>query len=76
MQTNLTEPVKQTANYIQIAPIMEAMKSNNDKLPKNSLPSNTQGTIQENTHNIPSVTLYNAHGILSKTGSNTLFGYA
>ena len=76
MQTNLTEPVKQTANYTQIAPIMEAMRSNNDKLPKNSFPSNTQGTVQENAHNVAPVSLYNAHGILSKTNSNTLLGYA
>ena len=74
--TTIAEPVKQVADYLQVTPVMEAMRSSNDKRPTNSLPSDTQGTIQENTHNFVPVTLYNSHGILKKTDSNSLLGYA
>jgi len=76
MQTNLTQPVTKVTNYLEIAPVMNAMKTANDKMPKNSLPQDVMGTIQENAHNIPPVTLYNSHGILTKTEPNTLLGYA
>ena len=72
----IAEPVKQTTDYLQVTPIMESMRSNNDKRPTNSLPTETQGTIQENAHSFPPVTLYNAHGILKKTDANSLLGYA
>jgi hypothetical protein len=74
--TTITEPVKQTASYIQIAPVMEAIRLANDKRPKSSLPSETEGTVQENAPNIPPVTLYNAHGIVRKENPNSLIGYA
>ena len=74
--TNITEPVKQTTDYLQITPVMEAMRTANDKRPSNSLPTETNGTIQENAHNFPPVTLYNSHGILKKTNPNSLLGYA
>jgi hypothetical protein len=77
MQTNnITEPVKQTSNYTQIAPVMEAMRTNNDRRPTNSFPSNTNGTVQQNAHLLPPVSLYNAHGLLTKTNPNSLLGYA
>jgi hypothetical protein len=72
----IPETVKQTASYLQVTPIMESMRSNNDKRPTNSLPTETQGTIQENAHSFLPVTLYNAHGILKKTDANSLIGYA
>jgi hypothetical protein len=74
--TNLTEPVKQTASYLQLAPILEAIRANNDRRPSNSLPIDTQGTSQQNAEAVPPVTLYNAHGVLSKTNPNSLLGYA
>jgi hypothetical protein len=77
MQTNNTvQPVKQVSEYLQLAPVMEAIRTNNDRRPSNSLPIDTQGTIQQNAQAVPPVTLYNAHGILSKTAPNTLLGYA
>lgn len=74
--TTINEPVKQTSDYLQVTPVMEAMRSANDKRPSNSLPTNTEGTIQENAHNFPPVTLYNSHGLLKKTNANSLLGYA
>jgi hypothetical protein len=77
MQTStVTEPVTKIADYLQITPVMESIRSANDKRPSNSLPIDTQGTIQENAQNMPAVTLYNAHGILKKTNPNSLLGYA
>jgi hypothetical protein len=63
-------------SYETLQPLMAALKSQTDKLPKNSLPTETQGTIQENAHSFPQVTLYNSHGILDKNNPNTLIGYA
>jgi hypothetical protein len=77
MQTlTVSEPVTQIADYLQVTPVMESMRSANDKRPNNTLPIDTQGTIQENAQNIPAVTLYNSHGILKKTNPNSLLGYA
>lgn len=74
--SNSIEPISQTSKYIQLQPLMYSLKTSNDKLPKNSLPENTFGTIQENAHSLPSVTLYNSHGILEKTDPNSLIGYS
>lgn len=52
------------------------MLEQTDQLPKDALPVDTQGTIQENAHLMPPVTLYNAHGILTKSNPNSLVAYA
>ena len=70
------QPVEQVSDYIALQPLLRAMDKGNDQLPKNSLPSNTQGTIQENAHPLPPVTLYNAHGIIVKQPPNSLIAYA
>ena len=72
VNTTTTEPTRQTSSYLELTPVMESIRSNNDKRPKNSLPEDTEGTIQSNAKNIPEVTLYNAHGVLSKTNPNRL----
>ena len=74
--TNIPEPTKQTSSYLELTPVMEAMRTNNDRRPTNSLPEDTQGTIQSNAKSVPEVTLYNSHGILNKTNPNSLLGYA
>jgi hypothetical protein len=76
MQTNATQPAAKTASYLEIAPLMESLRTGSDKLPKSSTPAQSNGTVQGNTHLLPAVTLYNAHGILSKTNQNSLIGYA
>jgi hypothetical protein len=56
---------------------MEYMKQTTDKMPNNSLPQDTQGTIQENNSSLlPPVTLYNSHGILQSSNPNSLIAYA
>jgi hypothetical protein len=77
MQNQPVTPVKKTAEYLQLTPILEAIRTNNDKRPSNSLPTNTNGTVQENNgKSLPPVTLYNAHGIVRKENPNSLLGYA
>ena len=77
MQTEAIQPVKQTADYLQLAPILEAIRTNNDKRPSNSLPVNIHGTVQQNNgKSLPPVTLYNAHGIVRKENPNSLIGIA
>jgi hypothetical protein len=74
---NLIEPVKAVSSYIELAPIIAAMRAGNDKRPRNSLPVNTEGTVQSNNDKVyADVTLYNAHGILNKTKPNSLLGTA
>lgn len=73
---NSIEPVTKTSNYLELQPLMSSLKSSTDKLPKNSLPQDILGSIQENAHLLPPVTLYNSHGILSKTNPNSLVAYA
>jgi len=67
----------QTTNYTALKPIMEALRSSMDKNPKNSLPTETSGTIQENTHLLPPVTIYTEHGkIRPQKKPGTLIGMA
>jgi hypothetical protein len=74
---NPIEPVKAVSSYIELAPIIAAMTAGNDRRPKNSLPVNTEGTVQSNNDKVyADVTLYNAHGILNKTKPNSLLGMA
>lgn len=73
-----TEYKSQVSEYTALKPLIAAMQSGNDRNPSNSLPSNTNGTIQENAdkESKPSVTVYNAHGILKSSNPNSLLGYA
>lgn len=66
----------QPVNDIYITPLFAAMKQHSDRLPKSSLPTELEGTVQENTHLLPPVTLYNSHGILVKSNPNSLIAYA
>ena len=71
---SITSP--QVANYMGVQPLIAATKTAADDLPKTSLPTEVPGTIQENTHNIPTVLTYNAHGILNTKNPNSLIAYA
>jgi hypothetical protein len=73
-----TTSTTQVSDSIAIKPLLAAMQFGNDKLPNNSLPIDTDGTIQENAEKaaVPEVTLYNAHGIVSRNKPNTLIAYA
>lgn len=73
---NPIEPTKSVSSYIELAPIVEAMRTNNDRRPKNALPIDTDGTIQSKAHSVPEVTLYNAHGVLKSSKPNTLLEVA
>ena len=73
-----TEYKSQVNDYTALKPLIAAMQSNNDRSPSNSLPSNTNGTIQENAdkQSKSSIVTYNAHGILKSSDPNSLLGYA
>lgn len=70
------QSVSSINSYQTLQPLMAAMKTQTDKTPKTSLPTETLGTIQENTQSLPSVSVYNAHGILDSKNPNTLLAYA
>ena len=76
--STLTTPVTQVSDSIALQPLIASMQSNNNSLPRNSLPVNTEGTIQENADKTSSldVTLYNAYGVLSRNKPNALIAYA
>lgn len=73
MPLNAIEPTTPT---IQVTPLLATMLAHNDQRPKTSLPTETEGTIQENAKPMPEVTLYNSHGILTKSKPNSLIAYA
>jgi hypothetical protein len=75
----ITPTSTSVSNYLELQPVMHAMKVGNDHLPKNSLPSDTEGTIQQNAEaeKLPKVTIYNAHGIIvNNKNANSLIAYA
>lgn len=60
---------------MQVSPlnsILQALMQSMDHMPKNSMPIQTNGTVQQNFGTIPSPTLYNAHGIVTPQTPNTL----
>ena len=65
-----------TTPSILLTPLLSTMLLHNDQTPKTDNPAAALGTVQENTHLLPPVTLYNAHGILNKTTPNSLIAYA
>ena len=73
MSINAIDPIVPS---IQVTPLLATMLANNDQQPKTGLPNESMGTIQENAHTIPAVTLYNSHGILTKSNPNSLIAYA
>lgn len=67
----------QVSNYVQIQPIMAAMKAGSDHLPKSGSPLATEGGIIENElHSAKESTLYNSHGIVTPNKPNSLIAYA
>jgi hypothetical protein len=75
----ITPTSTSVSNYLELQPVMHAMKVGNDHLPKNSFPTETEGTIQQNADSkkVPAVTLYNSHGILvNNKNPNSLIAYA
>jgi hypothetical protein len=78
MNTQSVQSVQKVSSYIELQPLLRAMNERNNRSPKNSLPINTEGTVQSNAESeaIPNVTLYNAHGILTPTRPNALLGIA
>lgn len=70
-------PTSQVSSYVQIQPIMAAMKTGNDKLPKFNTPISVEGTVIENKlHAVKESTLYNSHGIVTPNKPNSLVAYA
>lgn len=52
--------------------ILRILLQSMDKLPKNSFPKDSNGSIQESFGTIPQPTIYNAHGIVTPNNPNTL----
>lgn len=76
---NTNQPTSVTNNQAyNVTPLFAAMSLANNKYPKNSLPIDTEGTIQSNADQaaLPDVTLYNAHGILVNSRPNSLIATA
>ena len=65
-----------TPSSYQLAPLFETMLQNTDKLPENTLPLNTEGSVISDASLLPPVTLYNSHGLLVKSDANSLIAYA
>lgn len=59
-------------NNIQSQSILNILLNSMDHMPKNTLPIDTQGTVQQNFSSQPTPTIYNAHGIVTPNSPNTL----
>ena len=71
------QPINNIApSSYQLAPLFETMLQNTDKLPDNTLPLNTEGSVISEASLLPPVTLYNSHGLLVKSDANSLIAYA
>lgn len=65
------------SNYVELQPLMAAIKAQSDHSPKNSLPEDTEGNIIENKlHAVKPLTIYNSHGIVTPDSPNSLIAYA
>ncbi len=52
--------------------ILNILLQSMDHMPKNSLPIDMNGTVQQNFGSVPQPTIYNAHGIVTPNSPNTL----
>ena len=52
--------------------VLNILLNSMDKMPKSSLPSETNGSVQQNFGTTPAPTIYNAHGIVTPNSPNTL----
>jgi len=67
----------QVSNSVELQPLMAALKSQSDHLPKNGFPQDTDGGIIENKlHAVKPLTIYNSHGIITPNNPNSLIAYA
>jgi len=76
---NIVIPVSKVSNYIELSPLIAAMHASNNHFASNSLPTNTEGTVQQNAEQQahPKMSLYNSHGILvNNKDPNSLIAYA
>jgi hypothetical protein len=75
---NPMQPISSINQPEIIQPLLASMRTQNDHLPKNDLPVDDLGTIQQNAETAakPKLTLYNAHGIINKEKPNSLLAYA
>ena len=74
---NPMQSVSSINRHETVQPLLAAMRSLNDHLPKNELPVDDLGTIQQNAETTakPKLTIYNAHGIINKENPNSLLAY-
>jgi len=65
----------QVNSYTQLASLIRSLLNSNNSLPKTSLPTEIPGTVQQEAHLLPPVTIYTNHGKLASTPGK-LLGYA
>lgn len=69
--------VRQVSNYVAMQPLIAAIVDVNDNLPKTSLPTESPGSVQQNTHLLPAVSIYDNYGRLVKSqDKGNLIAYA
>lgn len=62
MHPQTINSIKQVSNYVQLPPLIGGMKANTDKLPKNNLPTISNGTVQENAEKAIKNVIYDSYG--------------
>lgn len=69
-------PINTVAGHSMLQPLMEALKINNNLKPANSLPINTNGTLQQNAKKSINDVTYDSYGRIRITPAKVLLGYA
>jgi hypothetical protein len=69
-------PINTVAGHSMLQPLMEALKINNNLKPANSLPINTNGTLQQNAKKSIHDVIYDSYGRIRITPEKILLGYA
>lgn len=70
------QPISQVSNYVQLAPLIGGIRTSTDNLPKNNLPSISNGTVQENAKKAIKNVIYDSYGRMTIIPKTSLLGRA
>ncbi len=69
-------PVSNVASHSELRPLMVALKINNNMNPKNSLPIDSNGTVQETVEKRNKDVVYDSYGRITIIPKKILIGRA
>jgi hypothetical protein len=70
------QPINQVSSYVQLAPLIGGIRKSTDKLPKNSLPTISNGTLLENAKKAFKNVTYDSYGRMNIIPRSVFLAYA